>query len=934
MKKVLGFKPMWLIAPAIVAVWILVMFFMKDVYPFGEGTMVVYDLRHGVVPAMYYVYDAWHSGDFARLFYDFTTASGFGRGCLLSLFQPQFLFLLFWERDNLANAVSILFIVKMAVVAFTASYSFSKIFPKLKAHWLIVISVMYAFCGFNLLYYTNIDWLDTVALYPLLIVFALNMFKGKSKFPFFLVLTYLLSFATYMSFFVVISLVVFGGFYIYLIEEKENRKNAVLNLGIGTGGALLSSAYPIFLYAKGILSTARFNAGSYILDEYSGDREELGGYFGILDATNQLDIVAVFMFLGMALAIASLVVLWVHFKKHKQSRKFTIFFTVTVLLFVMQIIFKAVMLFWHAGSYQMFPFRNGYMVAFFCCCIIGYYYSKFSSFEGIDLKNSVLNFVTIIPCFFAGLIAVSYVDVYIKNLSTFSVLSSAVNLQTQTIKYPYFCLALAIIAFFLLVKLIKYEKVRRVLTIGVVAAVLGLNTVCFIANYTSSADGSLYIKERELRENIGEKDAFQRVNNDDAVLMFNYGYVAGVPVISNWTHTLSSEHLKPFSDLGFNTYFTAVTGVGGTVFSEALLRVTDTVSEYEIHEGLYDKYFVSDLGMNYYKNNYVLPVGVVFDESIKDVSADNYKNTFEYQEAIYNSLANDDGLFEKVSYEEPSQKVIKDDFYVNVDREDGEGKMLKKETKSVYTYTYTLEIEGKKALYLHGSDKNTNCAFNELRINGEIYHVYSDETESSVGEESSVNTKYPNMYNNGPLELGVFENEMVEISIEFMPDERNSESVIFYTMDLERMEALCESYGDKKYSIDGNKISFSAKAEDDGIVFIPLTYDKNWECTVNGEKTESVCIMGNFLGVEVSEGENNVVIDYSTTPSLFSCVLRMLFFILGLIVVLVEKKLKMPKQIYTLTFVVFTVIFIGGMVVLYALPVGWSVVKDLIALIK
>ena len=57
-------------------------------------------------------------------------------------------------------------------------------------------------------------------------------------------------------------------------------------------------------------------------------------------------------------------------------------------------------------------------------------------------------------------------------------------------------------------------------------------------------------------------------------------------------------------------------------------------------------------------------------------------------------------------------------------------------------------------------------------------------------------------------------------------------------------------------------------------------------------------------------------------------------FILGVTVLLVEKKLKLPKQIYTLTFVAFTLIFIGGMVVLYALPVGWSVVKEIIDLIK
>lgn len=931
-----NFKPIWLIAPTIVAVWILGMFFVRDIYPFGEGTMIAYDLRHGGVPAMYYVWDVFHSGDFSRLFYDFTSAGGFGRETLLTFFYPQYLFLLFWDRENLANAVSVLFVIKLVVIAFTSSVAFSKILPKLKAHWLAVISVMYTFCGYNLMYYTNIDWLDIVALYPLLIVFALNMFKGKSKFPYFFVLTYLLSFTTYMSFFVVISLVVFGGLYIYILEEKYNRKKAVFNLGIGTGAALLASFYPIFLFAKSIFASARFEEGSYALDANSGRQEELNGYFGILDAANNIDIVSVFMFLGMSLAIASLVVLWIHFKKHKQSRRITIFFTIVVALFVAQIVFRAVMLLWHAGSYQLFPFRNGYMVAFFCCCIIGYYYSEFSSFEGIDLKNFVLNFITIIPCFFAGLVAASYVGVYTHSLDNFDVLSVFTNLQTNTTRYPYMCIALAVIAFFLLVKLIKYEKVRNILTIGMVVAVFGLNTIYFISHYTGMADGSLYIKERELRENIGEKDVFQRVNNDDAVLMLNYGYVSGVPTITSWTHTLNANHLKSLADLGFNTHFTFVSGVGGTVFSEALLRVTDTVSEYELHKGLYDKYFVSDLGMNYYKNKYVLPVGVAFDNSIKEISADDYENTFEYQEDIYKSLTDDEGLFEKVSYENPSKKVYKDKFFINVDREDGEGKKVEKKTMSVYTYTYTLQIDGKKVLYLHGKDKNENCAFDELKINGETYHVFSSESKSDAdeNEEFSVNTAYPNTYNKGPLELGTFENETVEISIKLLPDKKESDKVVFYTMDLEKMEALCQTQGDNSYAVEGNQVSLTAKGEEDDVLLIPLSYDEKWECTVNGENVEPVCIMGNFLGVEIGEGDNDIIIQFSNNMDYLKYILMIVGFVLGIAILLVEKKIKMPKQIYTLTFIAFTAIFVGGMIVLYALPIGWSVVKEVVALIK
>ena len=88
------------------------------------------------------------------------------------------------------------------------------------------------------------------------------------------------------------------------------------------------------------------------------------------------------------------------------------------------------------------------------------------------------------------------------------------------------------------------------------------------------------------------------------------------------------------------------------------------------------------------------------------------------------------------------------------------------------------------------------------------------------------------------------------------------------------------------------------------------------------------------MGVEIDEGKNNVVMDFSTEQICFKYALRAFFFVLGLIVVLIEKKIKMPKQIYNLTFVAFAAIFIGCMVAIYVLPVGWSVVKSIVGLIS
>lgn len=76
-KRTLNFNPVWLIAPAIVIVWMLCVYYINGIYPFGVSSLISYDLYNGGLPDIYQVYDAWHSGDFTRLIYDFTTATSF-----------------------------------------------------------------------------------------------------------------------------------------------------------------------------------------------------------------------------------------------------------------------------------------------------------------------------------------------------------------------------------------------------------------------------------------------------------------------------------------------------------------------------------------------------------------------------------------------------------------------------------------------------------------------------------------------------------------------------------------------------------------------------------------------------------------------------------------------------------------------------------------
>ncbi|MGN1316993.1 MAG: YfhO family protein [Acutalibacteraceae bacterium] len=930
-KRGLKIDPIWFIAPAITVVWMLVMYYIEEIFPFGDDTLIMYDLLHAGVPIIYRVHDAWHSGSLAELFYGFTATGGGAWNVVLSLLQPRFIFALFWEREYIAQSIDVFLILEFACISLASSYAFSKFFPKLKGQWLVLVSLMYTFCGFNLMYLSNIDWLDIVLCYPLLLLFARNMLGGKSKFPFFIVLTYLLNIYTYTSFFVVLSLVVFGGLYIFIIEEKENRKRSIFNLGVGTGASLLASAYTIFTYARDMLSSARFGEGAYVLDAGTGTKHELGGFIGILNAENEIDIISVLMFLGMSVSIASLVVLWVHFKKYKSSRKYTIFFTVTILLLAFQVVFKSVMLIWHFGSYQKFPFRNGYMVAFFCCCIVAYYFSNFADSEGIKSKHRLIELLSSIPAFFMAIPLIAYGDVFVFSIKEgFNVLNSLVELQTGCFRYPLICWTLTTVAAFLLIKIISFKKLRNVLTIALAVIILGLNSFFVMAQKSNIKHEDLYTKEESVYKNTEGASLLNRVNNPDGVLISNYPIIAGRSAVSGWLHTLPEQHYSAFYDLGFSWNFTLLYDVGGTQFSKALLGITESVSQNELNGELYTKYAETETQMKLYKNNYTLPGVLAFDESVKNLDADNYDNVFEYQNAIYNSLGEKGDLFNRVQYKDVKEKAEKGDFYVKKEEADGSGVGIYEEEKEVITVTYTFDVSEKSVLYLHNVDGDKSISFSELRINGKKFHVYSGDEDS----EKEYNTCYPVSNNNGVLELGVFENETVKVSIKYKVDTPTVDATAFYLMELDKLSELNDRLSDNQYFQENEVIKLNLNANEGDVIFVPVVYDEQWECTVNGEKVEPVCIMGNFMGVEAQDGQNDVVMKFVPKQAYISLIVTLVGILSGVAVLAIEKRKKAPAIMHTLAAVAFTVIFAGFMLVIYIVPVCWSTITEIIGLFK
>ena len=74
--------------------------------------------------------------------------------------------------------------------------------------------------------------------------------------------------------------------------------------------------------------------------------------------------------------------------------------------------------------------------------------------------------------------------------------------------------------------------------------------------------------------------------------------------------------------------------------------------------------------------------------------------------------------------------------------------------------------------------------------------------------------------------------------------------------------------------VSGNRITAACTAKEGQALFLPVTYDKGWTATVNGEKTEVFRTAGTFLSLSLKEGENQIVLRY-TPPGLRAGLLLM-----------------------------------------------------------
>lgn len=191
---------------------------LNNNFPIGEYTLNVYDgsLQHTGFISYYKEVLLGNES----LFYSLKGALGYNfyATFIYYLVSPLNLLIVFFKTPNITIFYSILFYIKIGLCG-VSSYFLFNYYKKRKSN--ILFSTIFALIGYNLVYYSNYMWIDSVIMAPLVIL-GIEKFINENKKVFYIIS---LAASILLNFYIGYMLVIFS--FIYFIYKALIKKDSV-----------------------------------------------------------------------------------------------------------------------------------------------------------------------------------------------------------------------------------------------------------------------------------------------------------------------------------------------------------------------------------------------------------------------------------------------------------------------------------------------------------------------------------------------------------------------------------------------------------------------------------------------------------------------------------------------------------------------------------
>ena len=575
-RKILGY-----LFPGLITLLVmLIVLAAKGIWPFGSNRIDLFDNMQQVAPLYAHLWDAMHGK--ASIWFDWYTGLGTNVSMSISAFSmisPFNIFLYLCPRDYILEFISILTVIKTFVMSVTMYAFINKRYNELSYSVKALFAVVYAFCGYVLLYASCFTpWMDIVALFPLLMM-ALDVLEKTGKKLFYILMVAVMFIINYyLAAMSLVYILLVGGMYLIFRCDRKQRREKAWDLGIGTFTGIALSAFVLIpVFAQLSQSQRTGNTDSLTSQYLSWISNPTFRSFSLGEFER------IMMFYGMGLFFV-IIFTGIHrtmkaagYKRNTEARKFNWYAISLIVIVIVQAIAEGTNIIWHFGSYNGYTLRNGYIIAFTLICLACAYADEVFAYDKPDKIKAVIQaVVTVIACAVMAVVydklpVNSYVAAFIFFIAVFAVMLILHIVGVVVMKNGY-----------------KISIVISLVAVEVFIGAFSMTGPPKFYTYAPYQYGDYVQLAVNATNNLEISESpVDRITNPDLSFNANYPLIMKRGSLSSFTAALQKDTQKQTVRWGHSKYFLWALDSGGTVFSDALLHITEAVNVNKLDGSLY-----------------------------------------------------------------------------------------------------------------------------------------------------------------------------------------------------------------------------------------------------------------------------------------------------------------------------------------------------------
>ena len=868
--------------PLLTLAVLLYVFKSYNMYPFGQGSIAWCDMNQQGIPLLMDFKDMLSGKD--NLLFSISNAGGmsfYGVFCFF-ISNPFSLLSVFVPKEEIIYFVNIMVILKLTLCSFTAAIYFRFCKKTTSRTITVSLSLMYALCGYGMLFYQNIMWLDVMYLFPVLMFGLEKLTKERKGTLFIISLSAIMIMNFYLCYMVVMFILLYMTIFFISERQSEYRREVCVKFLYGSVLTAMMTAVIWLPSLIQVMSSGRLGSVS--------DTINSANFLSHYETVLPLLFCTGFIFVVPLMQVLS------REKKTKEHRRNLLLFLLTLIPFFIE----PVNIMWHTGNYMSFPARYGFITIFIgliCCADFLTYIGE----EKSEIKSKTQ--YILIPLTFALIYGYYFFSKKMidKNFETLTKYTATLWGTKESLDGLARLFVSGAVCY--LIILLLYRKrliMKQVFAIILIAlcCVEGMNSIRLymvspaVNNPKRTTD---FASLSEMSDKIKD-DSFYRVKTDFKAADYNMTGALGYPSVSHYTSLTDHDFMVMQRLFGYSTVWMKSGSNGGTELTNALYCIKYNISEDMKNNTVYTngKYFINTLST-------YLGLGILCDN--------DFSNCTEFPDGLTRAEIQQ-YLFERV-FDTDKKLITEYDYDKNLSigiSYSGDKYHFLNSSK----VKYDIYVLGRQSIYADCYDRFSNSLSEE----------YFDALSIQVNGRN-IKSQYPEADNNGLLNLGEFENERITVEI------TSNKAISCYSfgifgldLDLLSETIVNTSCADLRYN--GNKITGNIRTESAKTCLLSIPYNDGLIVKVNGNNVPAKRVLSDLTAFELPAGESRIEIYLIPKGFAGGIIITVIGIALFAVYMRFQRKIHIPKKAACAVEILTGFMAVCGVMMVYIAPIIFS----------